>query len=89
MFDGIASDLHLPIPEMERVYQIPVIGVKNGYQSPPKYPHCDQVCGYDLYRERSKVTKCGQSMRLYERHLELYGKTFEEQFFNERVINTM
>lgn len=28
-------------------------------------------------------------MRLYERHFELYGKTVEEQFFNQRVINIM
>ena len=28
-------------------------------------------------------------MKLYEGHFELYGKTFEEQFFDTKVINTM
>ena len=28
-------------------------------------------------------------MKLYVQHFELYGKTFEEQFFNAKVINTM
>ena len=65
------------------------IAIKNGCQRPPKYPHRDPVWGYDLYRERSKATESGQLMRLYERHFEIYGKTFEEQFFNQRMINTM
>lgn len=65
------------------------VAINNGCQSPRKYPHRDPIWGYDLYRERFKATQCGQMMRLYERHFELYGKTFEEQFFNQRVINTM
>ncbi len=28
-------------------------------------------------------------MKLYERHFEIYGKTFEEQFFGTKIINTM
>ena len=28
-------------------------------------------------------------MKLNMRHFALYGRTFEEQFFNTRVINTM
>ena len=28
-------------------------------------------------------------MKLYMRHFDLYGKTFEERFFDTRIINTM
>ena len=60
-----------------------------GCHRPPKYPHRDPVWGYDLYRERAKATQRGQLLKLYERHFNLYGKTFEERFFDTKVINTM
>ena len=63
--------------------------VQHGCQRPRKYPHSDPIWGYDLHRERTKATQSGNLMKLYERHFELYGKTFEEQFFNTKVINTM
>ena len=63
--------------------------IQHGCQRPRKYPHRDPILGYDLYRERAKATQYGQLMKLYVGHFELYGKTFEEQFFNTKVINTM
>lgn len=62
---------------------------KYGCQRPRKYPHRDPIWGYDLYCEREKATQNGQLLRLHERHFDLYGKTFEERFFNAKVINTM
>ena len=58
-------------------------------QRPRKYPHLDPVWGYDLYLERARATQRGQLLRLHERHFSLYGKTFEERFFNTKVINTI
>ena len=49
----------------------------------------DPIWGYDLYRERAKATQRGQLMKLYMRHFDSYGKTFEEQFFDTKIINTM
>lgn len=60
-----------------------------GCQRPQKYPHREPFWGYDLYRERTRATRRGQLMKLYEEHFDSYGKTFEEQFFNTKVINTM
>ena len=60
-----------------------------GCQKPPKYPHRDQIWGYDLYLERAEATQRGHLLRLHESHFSLYGKTFEERFFNTKVINTM
>ena len=63
--------------------------IKHGCQRPRRYPHRDPVWGYDLYREREKAMQCGRLLRLHERHFDLYGKTFEERFFDANVINTM
>lgn len=62
---------------------------QHGCQRPRKYPHHDPIWGYDLYRERVKATQDGKLLKLHERHFDLYGKTFEERFFNSKVINTM
>ena len=62
--------------------------IRHGCQRPRKFPHRD-IWGYDLYRERAKATQHGQLLKLHERHFALYGKTFEERFFNAKVINTM
>ena len=62
---------------------------KYGCQRPPRYPHRDPIWGYDLYLERAEATQRGHLLRLHERHFTLYGKTFEERFFNAKVINTM
>lgn len=63
--------------------------IQHGCQRPPRYPHRDPIWGYDLYSERAKATQRGQMMKLYEGHFDLYGKTFEEQFFDTKIINTM
>lgn len=63
--------------------------IRHGCQRPRKYPHLDPIWGYDLYRERAKATQRGQSMELYMRQFDLHGKTFEEQFFDTKIINTM
>ena len=65
------------------------VSILHGCQRPRRYPHVDPLWGYDLYCERNKATQCGQLMKLYMKHFNLYGKTFEEQFFNTRIINTM
>jgi hypothetical protein len=63
--------------------------IQHGCQRPRRYPHQYPVWGYDLYRERETATRRGYLMKLYEQHFTLYGKTFEEQFFDTIVINTM
>lgn len=63
--------------------------IQHGCQRPRKYPHLDPIWGYDLYRERATATQCGQLMRLYMSHFDLYCKTFEERFFDTKIINTM
>lgn len=63
--------------------------LQHGCQRPPKYPHRDPIWGYDLYRERAKAAQHGRLLKLYEQHFQRYGKTFEEQFFNTKIINTM
>ncbi len=62
---------------------------QHGCQRPRKYPHLDPIWGYDLYCERAEATQRGQLMKLYMRHFHLHGKTFEERFFNTKIINTM
>ena len=63
--------------------------IKHGCQRPRKYPHLDLIWSYDLYRERTIATWCRQSMKLYMSHFNLYGKTFEERFFDIKIMNTM
>ena len=63
--------------------------IQHGCQRPRRYPHLDPIWGYDLYRERTTATQCGQLMKLYMSHFHSYGKTFEERFFDTKVINTM
>ncbi|KAI4212401.1 MAG: hypothetical protein LQ351_004833 [Letrouitia transgressa] len=60
-----------------------------GCQLLRRYPHWDHWWGLDLYQQRAKAAQLGQLMRLYMSHFALYGKTYEEQFFDTRVINTM
>lgn len=62
---------------------------QHGCQKPRKYPHREPFWGYDLYRARTRAAQRGQLMKLYEEHFNSYGKTFVEQFFNTKIINTM
>ena len=59
-----------------------------GAAKAPRYPHRDPW-GYDLYKERLEATKQGHTFRLYDKQYEQLGHTWEEQFFNTKVINTM
>ena len=54
-----------------------------------KYPHSDPIFGYDLYRERRRARKEGSLLALYTRDFRRLGKTWEERFLNQNVINTM
>ena len=60
-----------------------------GCQRPRRYPHRDPIWGYDLYRLRLQAAQAGHFYPLYDVHFKLYGKTFEELFFDTKVINTM
>lgn len=63
--------------------------VQHGCQRPRRYPHRDPIWGYDLYRIRLAAAQRGQFYKLYDQQFELYGKTFEELFFDTKVINTI
>lgn len=53
------------------------------------YPHTDSFGGSDLVKLRHQATKDGNLQALYTRHFDALGKTWEEIFWNQRVINTM
>ena len=55
----------------------------------PMYPHTDPFGGSDLAKQRQQANKNGNLQALYTRHFNTLGKTWEEIFWNERVINTM
>jgi cytochrome P450 len=55
----------------------------------PVYPHSDILGGSDLVKQRQQAQKDGNLQALYTRHFNALGKTWEETFWNERVINTM
>ena len=60
---------------------------QHGATKAPRYPHRDPW-GYDLYKERQDATKRGHMMKLYDQQYEQLGHTWEEQFFDRKVINT-
>ncbi|KAL9616688.1 MAG: hypothetical protein Q9160_008476 [Pyrenula sp. 1 TL-2023] len=59
-----------------------------GCQKPPRYPHRD-LWGYDLVRDRINSLARGEGWKIYEKHFEQYGNTFEEHFFFQKTITTM
>jgi hypothetical protein len=63
--------------------------IHHGCQRPTKYPHTDPFLGYDLVKARVKAIKDGNLTKLYLSHFDLLGKTWEENTFNQRTINTM
>lgn len=54
-----------------------------------RYPHSEPFFGYDLYKQRQRALRDGNLQALYTRHFNLLGKTWEETFLDQRVINTM
>lgn len=62
---------------------------KYGCERPTKYSHWDPFCGYDLIKKRTEAVKAGRQMELYMQHFATYGKTWEEKFYDVRMINTM
>ena len=54
-----------------------------------RYPHSDPFFGYDLYKQRQRALREGNLQALYTRHCNQFGKTWEETFLDQRVINTM
>ena len=53
-----------------------------------KYPHT-RPWGLDLYHERTEAAKDGRYSKLFLEHFQKYGKTWEEQTFDGRIINTI
>jgi len=62
---------------------------KTGCFKAPMYPHTDPFGGSDLVKQRQQANKDGNLQALYTRHFNALGKTWEEIFWNQRVINTM
>ena len=63
--------------------------LQSGYQRPPRYPHCDPIWDYNLYRLDKQASKAGYVYQLYDSHFKMHGKTFEELFLGAKVLNTM
>lgn len=63
--------------------------IRHGCKDPPRYPHRDQRWGSDLARVRMDAMKNGRLFELYFSQFELYGKTFEENWKGQKLINTM
>ncbi|KAJ8062649.1 hypothetical protein OCU04_009171 [Sclerotinia nivalis] len=60
-----------------------------GCKRAKKYPHHDSIWGTDLVRERTKAVGEGRQMGLFMEQINKIGKTFEENFFGTKVINTV
>lgn len=62
---------------------------EHGCKPPRKYPHRDLIWGTDLMKKRVKAVNEGRQMALFMEQFNGIGKTFEENFFGTRVINTI
>lgn len=62
---------------------------QHGCKKVPRYPHRDSIWGTDLMKKRVKAISEGRQMALFMKHFNEIGKTFEENFFRTRVINTI
>ncbi|TGO20136.1 hypothetical protein BTUL_0001g01470 [Botrytis tulipae] len=62
---------------------------QHGCKKVPRYPHRDSIWGTDLMKKRVKAVSEGRQMALFMKHFNEIGKTFEENFFGTRVINTI
>ena len=54
-----------------------------------KYPHSEPLFGYDLYRKRRRALTDGNTQFVYARDFKRLGKTWQENFLGQRIINTM
>ncbi|KAI9687653.1 MAG: hypothetical protein M1820_010424 [Bogoriella megaspora] len=54
-----------------------------------KYPHSEPFLGYDLYRKRRRALANGDTQDLYTSDFNRLGKTWQETFLGQRIINTM
>ena len=61
---------------------------QHGCKSISQYPHKDRW-GADLARLRKEAQKEGKFTALYEKHFATYGKTWEENFYGSKVINSV
>lgn len=66
-----------------------VKGQQTGCFRARRYPHSDPFFGYDLYKQRQRALREGNLQALYTRHFNRLGKTWEEIFLDQCVINTM
>ncbi|PQE28624.1 Cytochrome P450 family protein [Rutstroemia sp. NJR-2017a BBW] len=63
--------------------------LRHGCQRPPKYRSRDPIFGYDLVEARKEAVQRGRQMKLVMEEFDRYGKTWEEETFDTKVINTM
>jgi cytochrome P450 len=63
--------------------------LRHGCQRPPKYRNRDPIFGYDLVEARKEAVQKGRQMKLVMEEFDRYGKTWEEETFDTKVINTM
>ncbi|KAF7873928.1 hypothetical protein EAF04_002600 [Stromatinia cepivora] len=68
---------------------IKAVVAQHGCKLPRKYPHRDPIWGTDLMKKRVKAVNEGRQMALFMEQFNGIGKTFEENFFGTRVINTI
>ncbi|KAF5875286.1 putative cytochrome p450 alkane hydroxylase protein [Botrytis fragariae] len=62
---------------------------QHGCKRVPRYSDRDSIWGTDLMKKRVKAVSEGRQMALFMKHFNEIGKTFEENFFATRVINTI
>jgi hypothetical protein len=63
--------------------------IQYGCQPPPKYAHRDPIFGSDLFKDRQAAWKEHRYNKFQMGNFEHYGKTFQEKFFDKKIINTM
>ena len=81
--------LSLLYPGWRRHAKIQALKRQHGCKDPPRYPHQGGSQGSDLAHIRMNAMKEGRLFKLYETQFELYGKTFEEIFNGQKLVNTI
>ena len=72
----------------QRYFKIRSLKNLHDCEEPAKYPHSDRIWGSDLTRLRAAAMKEGRFFPLYLSQFSRHGKTFEENFQGQRLINT-